>query len=112
MDQAEAGELLARERERIERELADRAAPEDPPQDPGDPGDPAAELLDAEIDSGLAEQLRDQLAAIERADKRLTEGKYGLSVQSGKPIPDARLRAIPWAERTAEEQARYESSGR
>ena len=29
-----------------------------------------------------------------------------------EPIPDARLEIIPWAERTAEEQARYESLGR
>jgi DnaK suppressor protein len=112
MDATEARELLERERERIERQLAELAAPEDPPTDPVDPGDPAPELLDAEIDAGLAEQLRDELAAIERAQARLAEGKYGLSVESSEPIPDARLRTIPWAERTAEEQARYEASGR
>jgi DnaK suppressor protein len=33
---------------------------------------------------------------------------YGLSIESGKPIPDARLELVPWAERTAQEQARYE----
>jgi RNA polymerase-binding transcription factor DksA len=32
-------------------------------------------------------------------------------VESGEPIPDARLEAIPWAERTTEEQARYEAAG-
>jgi RNA polymerase-binding transcription factor DksA len=32
-------------------------------------------------------------------------------VESGQPIPDARLEAIPWAERTAEEQAGYEPLG-
>ena len=42
---------------------------------------------------------------------RLAEDTYGLSVESAEPIPDARLEAIPWAERTAEEQARYERSG-
>jgi DnaK suppressor protein len=112
MDAADARELLEAERERIERQLAELAAPEDPPTDPADPGDPAPELLDAEIDAGLAEQLRDKLAAIERAQARLAEGKFGLSVESGEPIPEARLRTIPWAERTAEEQARYEASGR
>ena len=55
---------------------------------------------------GLAEELRERLAAIERAERRLEEGTYGLSVESGQPIPDARLEAIPWAERTVEEQAR------
>jgi DnaK suppressor protein len=49
---------------------------------------------------------------VERAEKRLAEGTYGLSVESGEPIPDGRLEIIPWAERTAEEQARYERLGR
>jgi DnaK suppressor protein len=112
MDRAKARELLASERERIERALADLATPEtDPQSDPADAGDNAPELLDAEIDAGLAAPLREELAAIERAEARLAEGTYGLSVESGEPIPDGRLQAIPWAERTAEEQARYESSG-
>ncbi len=112
MDDAKARELLAGERERIERALAELAVPEsDPNEDPADAGDNAPELLDAEIDSGLAAPLREELAAIERAEARLAEGRYGLSVDSGEPIPDGRLQSIPWAERTAEEQARYESSG-
>ena len=53
--------------------------------------------------------LRNQLAAIERAEQRLADGTYGLSVESGKPIPDARLEAMPTAERTVEEQARYDA---
>lgn len=112
MDADQARERLASERERIERALAELAVPEtDPQDDPADAGDNAPELLDAEIDSGLAQPLREELAAIERAEARLDEGAYGLSVESGEPIPDARLQSIPWAERTAEEQARYESHG-
>ena len=38
-------------------------------------------------------------------------GTYGLSVDSGEPIPDDRLEAIPWAERTVEEQSRYDQGG-
>jgi len=34
-------------------------------------------------------------------------GTYGLSVESGEPIPDARLEARPTAERTVEEEERY-----
>jgi RNA polymerase-binding transcription factor DksA len=34
------------------------------------------------------------------------DGTYGKSIESGEPIPDARLEAIPWAERTEEEEAR------
>jgi RNA polymerase-binding transcription factor len=112
MDPTKARELLASERERIERALADLAAPEtDPQSDPADAGDNAPQLLDAEIDAGLAAPLRDELAAVARAEARLAQGTCGLSVESGEPIADARLQSIPWAERTAEEQARFESSG-
>ena len=43
---------------------------------------------------------------MERAEERIREGTYGISIESGKPIPDERLEAIPWADRTIEEQAR------
>jgi DnaK suppressor protein len=111
MDAARARELLDRERERIERALADvsPAALGDDDPDPFESADVAPDLLDAEIGEGLAERLREELAAVERAERRLAEGTYGLSIESGEPIPDARLETIPWAERTAEEQARLES---
>ena len=108
MDEEHARELLARERKRIEALLADLNLGErDEDADPFDAPDVAPDLLDAEIDQGLAERLREELAAIDRAEQRLAEGTYGLSVESGQPIADGRLEAIPWAERTAEEQARY-----
>jgi DnaK suppressor protein len=43
----------------------------------------------------LAEDLRDRLAALERAEHRLAAGTYGLSVESGRPIPNERLEAFP-----------------
>ncbi len=54
------------------------------------------------------EDLRKELTAVERAEARLAEGTYGLSVESGEPIPDGRLEARPTAERTVEEQERYD----
>jgi DnaK suppressor protein len=110
MDPTEARELLARERARIDGVLAELAKPEgDEEADKFDQADVAPELLETEIDEGIEASLREELAAIERAEARVAEGTYGLSVDSGQPIPDARLRSIPWAERTAEEQARLES---
>jgi DnaK suppressor protein len=53
---------------------------------------------------GIEADLAEQLAAIERAEARLASGTYGFSVDSGQPIPDARLEALPTAERTVEEQ--------
>jgi DnaK suppressor protein len=112
VDAERARELLVGERARIERALAD-LAPGDRDDDPVpfEAANAASDLLDAELGEGLAEQLREELDAVERAERRLAEGTYGLSVESGEPIPDARLRAIPWAERTAEEQARYQPPG-
>jgi DnaK suppressor protein len=109
MDSSEARDLLAAERARIESALAELAEPEgDEEAHTDDSGDSAPELLETEIDEGLAQPLREELAALERAEQRLTDGTYGKSLDSGEPIPDERLRSIPWAERTAEEQARYE----
>jgi DnaK suppressor protein len=113
MDEARARELLSRQRERIERALTDLARSDDDELSHLDqhPADEATDLYDDELDEGLADRLRQELAAIERAEQRVEQGTYGLSVESGEPIPDARLEAIPWAERTAEEQERYEHRG-
>ena len=48
--------------------------------------------------------LRVQLAALERAEHRLAAGTYGLSIDSGKQIPDERLEVLPTAELTAKEE--------
>jgi DnaK suppressor protein len=113
METQMARDLLARERVRIERALADvRTREDDDDPDPYEASDVAPDLLEAELGEGLAERLTEELEAVERAEKRLAEGTYGLSVESGEPIPDGRLEIIPWAERTAEEQARFEQLGR
>jgi RNA polymerase-binding transcription factor len=106
MDPDRARELLAAERERIERALA-RRRHEDTGEvaDEEDPANLAADLYQDELDEGVADDLREELAAIERAEARLAAGTYGLSIESGKPIPDERLEAVPTAERTVEEEA-------
>jgi DnaK suppressor protein len=107
MDPERAGELLAQERERIERALGGLAYTDTGEEaDDIDPGNLASDLYQDELDAGLADGLRDQLAALERAEARLAAGTYGLSIESGEPIPDERLEALPTAERTAEEEAR------
>jgi DnaK suppressor protein len=64
----------------------------------------AAQPLAAEgEDDAIAESMRDRLAALDRALKRLDDGTYGRSVRSGLPIPDERLEADPAAELTIEE---------
>jgi DnaK suppressor protein len=98
MEPDRARELLARERARIERELGGRESAE---SEPGDEG--SEQLYETGLDEARREQLENELAAVARAEARLAAGTYGLSVESGKPIPDARLEVLPAAERTVEE---------
>lgn len=106
MDPERARELLALERERIERSLAGLGHQDTgEPADEKDPANLASDLYQDELDEGLADGLRDELAAVERAEARLAAGTYGYSIESGQPIPDERLEALPTAERTVEEEA-------
>jgi DnaK suppressor protein len=110
MDSERAAELLKRERARIERALGDLANGNDEELSHLDQhmADEGSELFEQERDAGIAARLRKELAAVERAEARLAAGTYGLSIESGERIPDERLEAVPTAERTVEEQARYE----
>lgn len=76
------------------------------------PADAGTELFEEERDQSIINRLREELDAIARAEERLDEGTYGRSVDSGEPIPDERLEAVPWAERTVSEQARFEAEHR
>jgi len=105
MDDDRARELLGAERERIERALGRLRHTDDAePADEYDPANLASDLYQDELDEGLADDLRRQLDAVERAEARLAAGTYGLSVESGAPIPDERLEVFPTAELTAEEE--------
>jgi DnaK suppressor protein len=105
MDADRAGELLAEERRRLKRALSRLGHEDDSePADEFDPANLASDLYQDELDEGLEEDLRRQLAAVERAEKRLAAGTYGLSIESGEPIPDERLEAVPTAELTVEEE--------
>ena len=105
MDVDRARELLTAERERIARELARiRREDDSEPADEFDPANLASDLYQSEFDEGRADDLREQLAALERAEARLAAGTYGLSIESGQPISDERLEAVPTAELTADEE--------
>jgi RNA polymerase-binding transcription factor len=108
LDSDRAKELLQQERTRIEQELGRLRANGDDELSHVDQhtSDAGTELFEAERDQSLIQRLQHDLEAIERAEQRLSEGTYGVSVDSGEPIPDGRLEAIPWAERTAEEQSK------
>jgi DnaK suppressor protein len=109
MDEARARKLLALARERLEHQIDELAPDADPTANPDldeHLADYGTELFEKERDAGLVTILREELDAVGRAEERLAEGTYGISVDSGAPIPDGRLEAIPWAERTVEEESR------
>jgi DnaK suppressor protein len=107
MEHAKAKELLDAEHHRVEQLLLqigqeggnDRTAAN---QD-GDMFDSAEPLTTEGTDDSIKSELQLRLAAVERAEQRLADGTYGLSIRSGKPIPDDRLEADPAAELTVEE---------
>jgi DnaK suppressor protein len=110
VDPDRAAELLRSERARIERAIVTREPQDDgEDSDDEDPGNLASNLWQAEFDEGLRGDLETQLAAVERAEERLAAGTYGLSVESGEPIPDERLEIFPTAELTVEEERAREN---
>jgi DnaK suppressor protein len=107
VDDNRAGQLLATERARLERLLGETVAAgrsdRDASRETGDIADPAERLTAEVVDDAVAEELRQRLEAVARAENRLHRGMFGLSVRSGRPIPDDRLEADPTAELTREE---------
>ena len=98
-ERAEVADLLAGTESAQQQDSAD----EDEEAEFGDAADAGLYLTAEAMDDSTAETLRDRLAAIDRALKRLDDGTYGRSVRSGVPIPDERLDADPAAELTVEE---------
>jgi DnaK suppressor protein len=107
MNDDRARALLSAERSRVQALLGatvdagqeDRAAA----NESGEIADPAERLTAEEVDDAVAGSLRERLAAIDRAERRLDEGTFGYSIRSGLPIPDDRLEADPAAELTVGE---------
>jgi DnaK suppressor protein len=71
--------------------------------DQGDMSDSAEPLTSEQEEDAISAALRERLEAIERAEKRIDDGTYGLSVRSGLPISDDRLEADPAAELNVDE---------
>ena len=116
MKEPRARELVAQERARVESMLAElggeiRAEGYLQRQQTGDNADAGSALETELVTIVLASDLREQLAAVGRAEERIARGGYGRSVESGIPIPDERLEVEPLAERTVEEQRQYERRG-
>ena len=80
-------------------------------QTSGDILDAALDSAQDEISSQLAEVESRELAFIENALERMRDGTYGICEMSGKPIPLARLQALPYATMCIEAQREAEKKG-
>jgi len=71
--------------------------------------DVATDMYDREFNLGLASNDREILQKIDAALKRIEDGTYGLCLKTGKLIPAARLKALPYAEHCLEVQQELDS---
>jgi DnaK suppressor protein len=76
--------------------------------------DGGSQEVDRYIQIGLSQVEQDLLTDIEAALKRIVDGTYGYSIRAPdhKPIPYKRLKIVPWAKLTVQEQEEEEQTKR
>lgn len=73
--------------------------------------DSGTDNFDRDFALSLLSSDQDAVFEIEEALKRIERKTYGVCELTGKPIPRARLEAIPWTRFTVEAQAQLEKDG-
>lgn len=77
-------------------------------------GEDHEELAEIDVERerlyGYSEQDFETLRLVEEALQRMDQGTYGRCLETGGPIPLARLWAIPWARYRADVQERIENA--
>jgi len=106
-------EVLLKRRDALRKALAGdlSSLKELSEQSAGDSIDFALDSAQDEISSQLAEIESRELAKIEAALERMRNGTYGICEITGKPIPLARLQALPYATTRVEAQREVERYG-
>ena len=66
---------------------------------PNDFEDQAVDFLEIQKEQSLLVNEQALLTGVLQALKRIDDGRYGLCIACGNPIPEKRLEAIPWAAR-------------
>lgn len=94
--------LLEKELSKIGRKDASTPGGWDPAKskmdiDSADENEVADKLEEMEENSGILNNLEDQLKEVNAALKRIQDGTYGIDEKTGKPIDPARLEANPSA---------------
>src|SRR5437763_15323570 len=73
--------------------------------------DSGTDNVDRDFALSLLSADQDAIYEIEEALKRIEKDTYGICELTGKPIPKARLQAIPWTRFTVEAQGQLEREG-
>ena len=73
--------------------------------------DVATDMYDREFNLGLASTEREVLNKVDEALERIEKNAYGICVECEKPVPAARLKAIPYVETCVKCQEKLEEKG-
>lgn len=76
-----------------------------------DMADSATSEFDHDMTNCILSHEHDALYEVDAAIRRIMDGSYGLCEETGKPIPLARLRAVPWTRYTRAVEERLEQEG-
>jgi RNA polymerase-binding transcription factor DksA len=90
-------------------ELAEAAEPIEPHS--MDIADSATDEFDHDLALGILSREQDALLEVDAAIQRILNRSYGICEETGKAIPMARLRAVPWTRYTREVEERLEREG-
>lgn len=103
VDQAAVRQILEKEKQRLETELAELKKGAPPPEEwrEGSPfgkrEDEASETTERENRLALESRLIEQMGRVDHALQKLAEGTYGMCDLCNQPIPPERLEALPMA---------------
>jgi len=73
--------------------------------------DEGGSIQEADNDLAVRGNVEQVLAEVEHALKKLDNGTYGVCEDSGEPISQARLEALPYARYTVKTQEKREATG-
>lgn len=88
---------LTEQRDELRARLSDRMTEVHIDREPDDEAALASDSSTKEMAVATLERERRTLAEIEAALARMKKGEYGICASCGEPIPEARLKALPWA---------------
>src|SRR6266498_3042521 len=100
-------------RERLLKERGDRLSEASQPLEPHsmDLADSATDEFDHDLALSQLSAKQDMLYEVDEAIKRIQKRTYGACEETGKRIPAARLKAIPWTRFAKEAELRLEDKG-